>query len=241
VFPVSQDQTYAGGAPGAPEEAVMKRTIRTLGVVFASGISVFATQGCVATRGWVNERVAPTESRLNDVDAKADRALAGLDNLHLERRFVLDMKDGATFGFGSAKLTPHAKSEIDRFFKQLEESSGAGNAAAEHVFVVAGHTDSVGSADYNYELGQRRAERVAGYLVSEKGVDPVQLRVASYGASKPIASNGRVDGRRANRRIEILVYQEKVATFWDKVASAFGGAETPTTTAMGPQANQSTY
>jgi outer membrane protein OmpA-like peptidoglycan-associated protein len=235
VFSVSRDYTHARSALGAPEEVVMKRTARTLGIVFASGIPFFAAQGCVATQGWVNERVAPTESRLNEVDAKADRALAGLDNLHLERRFVLDMKDGATFGFGSANLTPHAKSEIDRFFKQLEESSGEGNAAAENVFVVAGHTDSVGSPDYNYELGQRRAERVAGYLVSEKGVDPMQLRVASFGASKPIASNKRADGRRANRRIEILVYEEKVATFWDKMTTAFRGSEATQQPAHGPQ------
>jgi outer membrane protein OmpA-like peptidoglycan-associated protein len=219
----------------------MKRTVRTLGMVLASGISLLATQGCVATRGWVNERLAPTESRLNDVDAKADRALAGLDNLHLERRFVLDMKEGATFGFGSANLTPHAKSEIDRFFKQLEESRGEGSAAAERVFVVAGHTDGVGSTDYNYELGQRRAERVAGYLVSEKDVSPMQLRVASYGASKPVASNRTLDGRRANRRIEILVYQEKVATLWDKMTTAFRGSEAPPQPASGTPTSSTTY
>lgn len=190
-------------------------------MVFASGVLFFGAEGCMATRSWVDARLAPMQSRLAEVDAKADRAVAGLENLHLERRFVLDMKEGATFGFGSAALTKHAKTEIDRFFKQLEETGGTSGTAAERLFVVAGHTDGVGPADYNYELGQRRAERVAGYLVSEKSVDPLQVRIASYGASKPVADNKTLNGRRSNRRIEILVYQEKVSTLWDKVTTAF--------------------
>jgi outer membrane protein OmpA-like peptidoglycan-associated protein len=190
----------------------VKRRMERMGAVVSSAVFFVGAQGCMATRGWVNERLAPMESRLDEVDGKADRALAGLDNLRLERRFVLDMKKGATFGFGSAALTERAKSEIDRFLKQLEETGGGSGAAASRVFLIAGHTDSQGPADYNYELGQRRAERVAGYLVSEKGFDPLQVRVASYGASKPVADNRTLDGRRANRRIEILVYQEKVGT-----------------------------
>ena len=55
--------------------------------------------------------------------------------------------------------------------------------------MVAGYTDSVGHEDYNYELGQRRATSVAGYLVGNKGLDPTQVRVVSYGASKPVANN----------------------------------------------------
>jgi OOP family OmpA-OmpF porin len=85
-------------------------------------------------------------------------------------------------------------------------------AASDRVFVVAGYTDSVGHEAYNYELGQRRATSVAGYLVGNKGLDPTQVRVVSYGASKPVADNSTRDGRRSNRRVEILVYQEKIAS-----------------------------
>ena len=83
---------------------------------------------------------------------------------------------------------------------------------SDRVFVVAGYTDSVGHEDYNYELGQRRATSVAGYLVGKKGLDPTQVRVVSYGAGKPVADNSTPDGRRRNRRVEILVYQERIAT-----------------------------
>src|ERR1700722_10951597 len=100
---------------------------------------------------------------------------------------------------------------MPRRLGDLQGAPDAGTTSG-RIFVVAGHTDSIGSEDYNYELGQRRADRVAGYLVGKEGVDPTQVRVVSYGASKPVADNGTSGGRRSNRRVEILVYQEKIAT-----------------------------
>jgi outer membrane protein OmpA-like peptidoglycan-associated protein len=192
--------------------------LRTL-TSFALVASLSGATGCLATRNWVTEQLDPVHAQLGDVnkrvdaaDAKADRALAGLDNLRLEDKLVLGMKEGATFAFNSAGLSKPAQGEIDRFFKEMDERGGAQASADRRVFVIAGHTDSVGNADYNYALGQRRAERVAGYLVSQKGVDPTQVHAVSYGASKPLADNTTAEGRRDNRRIEILVYQQKVTT-----------------------------
>jgi outer membrane protein OmpA-like peptidoglycan-associated protein len=107
-------------------------------------------------------------------------------------------------------LTENAKRKIDAF---LEDLQGSDNSAPTwgRLFVVAGYTDNVGTEDYNYELGRRRAERVAGYLVVKEGVDPTEVRVVSYGPSKPIADNSTSRGRRSNRRVEILVYQEMIA------------------------------
>jgi outer membrane protein OmpA-like peptidoglycan-associated protein len=183
-----------------------------------SGAIVLCTvNGCIATRAWVQDQLNPIsgqlgrdESRLHDTDAKADRALDGLQNLHLEKRLVLDSRQ-PTFAFGSAALTENAKREIDGFFQDVEGSPNSASGQG-RLFVVAGYTDSVGAEDYNYELGQRRAERVAGYLVGKEGLDPTQVRVVSYGANKPIADNSTSRGRRSNRRVEILVYQEKIAT-----------------------------
>ncbi|MGH7924137.1 MAG: OmpA family protein [Candidatus Binatus sp.] len=148
---------------------------------------------------------------MNNTDAKADKALAGLQNLHLEKKLVLDSANGPTFAFGSAALTANDKRAINGFIEDLEAPTNS-ESASERLFVVAGYTDSVGAEDYNYELGQRRAEGVAGYLVGREGVDPTQVRAVSFGASKPVASNGTSRGRRSNRRVEILVYQQKIAT-----------------------------
>jgi outer membrane protein OmpA-like peptidoglycan-associated protein len=178
--------------------------------IFAGAGLLFTANGCIATRSWVEDQLNPLtgqlgrqESRLNDTDAK-------LQNLHLEQRLVLD-SHGPTFAFGSGALTENAKREIDGFFQDLDGSPNSASASGRLV-LVAGYTDSVGAEDYNYELGQRRAERVAGYLVGKEGVDPTQVRVVSYGASRPIADNSTSRGRRSNRRVEIVVYQEKIAT-----------------------------
>jgi len=172
---------------------------------FALAGLLLTASGCLATRAWVDDQLRP-------ITGQQERFETQLNNLHLERRLVLDSSTGPTFAFGSAALSGNAKREIDQFFGDLEGSTGSGSAASERVFVVAGYTDRVGHEDYNYELGQRRATSVAGYLVGKKGLDPTQVRVVSYGASKPIADNSTPSGRRSNRRVEILVYQEKIVT-----------------------------
>jgi len=69
---------------------------------------------------------------------------------------------------------------------------------------VVGHTDNVGSNDYNQKLSERRAHSVAEYLERKK-VDPIRLAVSGKGEAQPIASNGSESGRQANRRVEIYV------------------------------------
>jgi outer membrane protein OmpA-like peptidoglycan-associated protein len=176
-----------------------------LGVrAFALASLLVAASGCLATRSWVDDQLRP-------ITGQQERFQTQLSNLHLERRLVLDSSTGPTFASGSAALSGNAKREIDQFLGDLEGSTGPASAAAsDRVFVVAGYTDKVGHEDYNYELGQRRATSVAGYLVVKKGLDPTQVRVVSYGASKPVADNSTRSGRRSNRRVEILVYQEKI-------------------------------
>ena len=71
---------------------------------------------------------------------------------------------------------------------------------------LAGHTDSIGSEEYNMELGRRRAEAVKRILV-RYGVSADRLLVQSYGETKPIADNGTAAGRAKNRRVEINVLQ----------------------------------
>jgi len=69
---------------------------------------------------------------------------------------------------------------------------------------VAGHTDDVGSAQYNQGLSERRARAVAQYLESRK-VNPVRLAIVGKGEAMPIATNATDGGRAENRRVEIYV------------------------------------
>ena len=175
-----------------------------VGTFVGAGL-ILSASGCIATRSWVGDQLRP-------ITGQQEKFETQLNNLHLERRLVLDSSAGPTFATGSAALSGNAKREIDQFFGDMQGSTGTASASTERVFVVAGYTDSVGHEDYNYELGQRRATSVAGYLVGKKGLDPTQVRVVSYGASKPVDKNSTRSGRRKNRRVEILVYQEKIAS-----------------------------
>ena len=69
---------------------------------------------------------------------------------------------------------------------------------------VVGHTDNVGSNDYNQKLSEQRAHSVAQYLEAKR-VNPVRLAISGRGEEQPIASNASDAGRQANRRVEIYV------------------------------------
>lgn len=70
--------------------------------------------------------------------------------------------------------------------------------------VVVGHTDNVGSNDYNQKLSERRAHSVAQYLTGRR-VDPIRLAISGKGETQPVASNNSEAGRQSNRRVEIYV------------------------------------
>jgi outer membrane protein OmpA-like peptidoglycan-associated protein len=149
------------------------------------------------------------EGKLGAVDAKTEKALNALANLKVERRVVIDLKDGATFGFDSATLPKQAKKEIDNVLSDVKATPGGLEGTA---IVVAGHTDNTGQTDYNYELGQQRANAVARYLTTQTATDRIQVIPVSYGESAPLSANTTTKGRAKNRRVEILVYREEITS-----------------------------
>lgn len=70
---------------------------------------------------------------------------------------------------------------------------------------IEGHTDSKGDPAFNVRLGQRRAEAVKRWLVSNGGIDAARIRTQSLGEAKPAASNSSAAGRQRNRRVVIGV------------------------------------
>lgn len=70
---------------------------------------------------------------------------------------------------------------------------------------IAGHSDSIGQAEYNRFLSQRRAESVANRLTSVLGVDPDRVSAVGYGEAEPVASNATPAGRAQNRRVEARI------------------------------------
>jgi len=66
---------------------------------------------------------------------------------------------------------------------------------------LEGHTDSIGSDEYNMNLSERRAASVKQYLVEKFGIDAARISTVGYGESKPVASNDTAEGRQLNRRV----------------------------------------
>jgi outer membrane protein OmpA-like peptidoglycan-associated protein len=161
--------------------------------------------GCVATRGWVYEQLIPMEQRLGAVDTRTELALKNLENLRLEQHLVLGEQEGTNFGPDSARLTPQAQRVIDDFMQVLPETDNV-------IFLVAGHTDTTGSEDYNYSLGQKRAASVAHYLIEAKGIHPMRVTAVSFGERTPLTDNATEEGRFRNRRVEIQVYQQTISS-----------------------------
>lgn len=70
---------------------------------------------------------------------------------------------------------------------------------------LEGHTDSRGDADYNQMLSQRRAERLREAL-KWRGISPSRMAAVGLGEARPLASNDTEEGRRLNRRVEVVVF-----------------------------------
>jgi len=152
------------------------------------------------------KQIADLESRLNQTNAKADRALESLQRLKPERKLVLNFTGDMQFASNSIEFSGQAKKDIDSFVSDLKGQGDEGNL----VLVVAGHTDNVGAERYNYELSKRRAESIAAYLTAQGKINPTQLMVIGYGESAPVADNRTAAGRAKNRRVELLVYRDTV-------------------------------
>jgi OOP family OmpA-OmpF porin len=112
-----------------------------------------------------------------------------------------------------AKITYLAKSlfDFDRSVVKPEGQVALNQLVAKlqtvtvEVVIVVGHTDSVGTDNYNLKLGMRRAEAVKKYLASQ-GVESARVYTDSKGESQPVASNKTAQGRSENRRVVVEVY-----------------------------------
>jgi outer membrane protein OmpA-like peptidoglycan-associated protein len=136
--------------------------------------------------------------------AEIDELLSQLSDLkakQTERGIVLTMGD-VLFAFDKATLSPVAFRNVDKLADFLRKHPNRS-------VLIEGHTDSVGSDEYNLDLSGKRADAVKNALVA-KGVGEERITPKGYGKKYPVASNKTSDGRQLNRRVEVVVLNEGV-------------------------------
>jgi outer membrane protein OmpA-like peptidoglycan-associated protein len=117
------------------------------------------------------------------------------------RGLIVSMPD-VLFDTGSANLKPTAR-------ERLAKVSGILIAYPDIRVEVDGYTDSTGSALFNEQLSQQRADSVRSYM-DQQGVPPSSITTRGLGQSNPIASNETATGRQQNRRVELVVSGESI-------------------------------
>ncbi len=132
-----------------------------------------------------------------------DRVLVETDQRGLIIRFL----DQVLFDLGKAELKPEARELLDKVAVVLKQ--------IDNPIRVEGHTCNlpINTLRFpsNWELSTGRASAVVRYLITEHGLSPLRLSAAGYGEYRPIASNDTEEGRRQNRRVDIVILRSSLS------------------------------
>jgi len=196
-------------------------------VVGALLVGIVGLSGC-ATKRFVGQEVskssAASERRISEVQTQVEAAqtrvrehvthLAELDKSTrdaLERaeaagklaegKFVFSLvlsDDAVKFPVNRHELSKEAQAKLTEFAEKLKGEN-------KNVYLeIQGHTDSSGDKEYNYKLGEERAEAVRRFL-SKEGIALNRMSTISYGEDEPVSKNTSRKGRAQNRRVVVVV------------------------------------
>jgi outer membrane protein OmpA-like peptidoglycan-associated protein len=124
----------------------------------------------------------------------------------------------AGFASGKAKLPPNSARAINDLATTLRDHPDS-------KVVIEGHTDNVGSPQYNQTLAMKRAEAVRAALLRYK-IDPSRILVGAHGETNPVASNDTSAGRRENRRVDVTVAGAEAMAGTSQMGSSQGSTAT---------------
>ncbi len=159
------------------------------GIAQAQQSANAATQNAQQAGQSANQAQQSAQEAVNRADSLAG-VVANLDNY----KQMADVS--VTFGFDKSNLTKNDKQQLDQFASQIQSTKG-------YILAITGGTDSVGSAQYNYDLSQRRADAVVQYLASKYNIPPHKFYLIGIGKDEAVATNKTASGRAKNRRVEI--------------------------------------
>ncbi len=148
----------------------------------------------------VDQKAQAAADQAGQAQTQADNAVHRVDSLqstvaNLDNYRVVT-ETAVQFGFNKDNLTKASKEALDQLATNVPNTKG-------YIIAVEGGTDSVGDAEYNYALSQRRADAVVQYLASQHNIPAHKIYLIGLGKDKPVESNKTRDGRAKNRRVDI--------------------------------------
>jgi outer membrane protein OmpA-like peptidoglycan-associated protein len=184
------NKTAQGGAIGAGAGAVVGGVIGHQSGNTAKGAIIGAVIGGAAG-GIIGHEMdqQAKELKQNIPGATVERVGEGIQ---------VTFASGLLFDFDSDVIRGNARTNLDELAHSLDKYDGSN-------LLIVGHTDDVGSFDYNQDLSVRRADAARRYLIS-RNVDPNRIDTQGRGESEPVASNASESGRARNRRVEVAIY-----------------------------------
>jgi peptidoglycan-associated lipoprotein len=147
-----------------------------------------------------NDAATAAHTAANTVGSEANAKFDSIDRA--SKRLVYEVvlsEDQGNFKFGKTVLPDEAKQKIDAMVAQMKQDP-------KNIYLeIEGHTDNVGAARTNEQIGLARAEAVKKYLYDQYQIPLHKMNVISYGKDKPVAPNKTKEGRAQNRRVVIKV------------------------------------
>jgi OmpA-OmpF porin, OOP family len=114
------------------------------------------------------------------------------------KKFILQ---NIQFNFNESNLLESSFDELDKLFDYLTEN--------EHIKIeIEGHTDNIGTIDYNNKLSAERGKAVAYYITKVRGLEDYRVKYRGFGSSQPIVSNETAEGQAMNRRVEFVILEK---------------------------------
>ena len=149
-----------------------------------------------------NQQLMSERERREAAEKRAAQAAADLAKFasvkQEQRGMVITLSGGVLFASAKSDLFAGGAAKLNSVAEALTQQD------PDSKIVVEGHTDSQGTAAYNQNLSQQRAQTVRDYLVS-RGVASDRISAQGFGLTRPIADNKSAEGRANNRRVEIVV------------------------------------
>ena len=188
---------------GSQRGDALTKATKVLSTVFILGALLISM--AISSQKTAFENVTDTSSNLNanmPVNNEEEKRILEEnlgENITVDtvpEGFVLRLGD-ILFNTDSYVLRDEAKETIDRIINVISRSYSG------REIIIQGHTDNVGEAEYNQKLSENRAKVVADYI--SPNLQSNRISYSGYGDKNPIASNDTAEGRRRNRRVDIII------------------------------------